>query len=158
MAPVTVRFRISTQNEDWAALRALLTASFAYMEGRIDPPSSLAHWSEATIAREAALGFVILGESPRLIACAFARPDGDALYLGKIAVDAAHRGQGFLHQIIGLAATEAHRAGLTALTLQTRIELTENHAAFAAAGFVKIAETAHPGFDRPTSITMRRAL
>ena len=41
------------------------------------------------------------------------------------------------------------------LELQTRIELTENQATFGRMGFVKTAETAHEGFDRPTSITMR---
>ncbi|MFN7434077.1 MAG: N-acetyltransferase, partial [Betaproteobacteria bacterium] len=46
--------------------------------------------------------------------------------------------------------------GRTALELQTRIELTENHATFAALGFAKVAETAHPGYARPTSITLRR--
>ena len=38
----------------------------------------------------------------------------------------------------------------------TRIELTENHATFAALGFAKVAETAHPGYKRATSITLRR--
>lgn len=34
--------------------------------------------------------------------------------------------------------------------------LVENHEAFAALGFAKVAQSAHPGFDRPTSITMRK--
>ena len=41
------------------------------------------------------------------------------------------------------------------LELETRIELTENHAAFARMGFIKTAETSHEGFDRTTSIVMR---
>jgi phosphinothricin acetyltransferase len=41
------------------------------------------------------------------------------------------------------------------LELETRIELTENHATFARMGFIKTAETAHPGYERPTSIKMR---
>ena len=41
------------------------------------------------------------------------------------------------------------------LELSTRIELVENHATFARMGFAKTAETAHEGFDRPTSIVMR---
>jgi len=85
---------------DWPALLALLQAAFADMDGRIDPPSSLA------------------------------RLDVDAL--------------------------RARDHGRTALELQTRIELTENHATFAALGFAKVAETAHPGYTRATSITLRR--
>jgi hypothetical protein len=47
--------------------------------------------------------------------------------------------------------------GLDHLELQTRVELTENHATFRAMGFVETGRTAHPGYDR-TSITFRRAL
>jgi hypothetical protein len=42
------------------------------------------------------------------------------------------------------------------LELQTRVELIENHKTFAALGFEKVAEAAHPGYDRPTSIVMRK--
>ena len=45
-----------------------------------------------------------------------------------------------------------------ALELETRIELTENHETFAALGFVKVSEGAHPGYDRTTFITMRKTL
>jgi len=38
------------------------------------------------------------------------------------------------------------------------VELVENHAAFAKMGFVRTGESAHPGYDRPTSITLRRAV
>ena len=44
------------------------------------------------------------------------------------------------------------------LLLETRIELTGNHAAFARMGFEKVGEKAHPGFARPTSITMEKPL
>jgi hypothetical protein len=41
--------------------------------------------------------------------------------------------------------------------LQTRIELVENHAIFAALGFVETARTAHKGYDRPTTLTFRKS-
>ncbi|MEL7216743.1 MAG: hypothetical protein AAGJ96_12530 [Pseudomonadota bacterium] len=44
------------------------------------------------------------------------------------------------------------------MELQTRVQLTETHAAFKAYGFEEIARTAHPGFDAPTSITFRKVL
>jgi hypothetical protein len=50
----------------------------------------------------------------------------------------------------------ARQNGKAYLELETRIELLENHKTFAALGFAKVAENAHPGFNRPTSITMRR--
>ena len=52
-----------------------------------------------------------------------------------------------------MAETRARALGLPVLELQTRVELTENHAAFRALGFAQTGATAHPGFDRPTSLT-----
>jgi GNAT superfamily N-acetyltransferase len=83
---------------------------------------------------------------------------GDALYLGRLAVAAAHRGSGLARALVAAAEAEARARGLGTLELQIRIELTENHAAFARLGFAKTGETAHDGYDRPTSITMRKAL
>ena len=59
-----------------------------------------------------------------------------------------------------MAAAEEHArdAGLPYLELDTRIELVENHDAFAAMGFVTTAERAHEGYDRPTFVTMRKQL
>ena len=48
--------------------------------------------------------------------------------------------------------------GLAMLGLQTRVELVENQTAFRAMGFQEVGRTAHPGYDRPTSITYRRAV
>ena len=48
--------------------------------------------------------------------------------------------------------------GKRAIELQTRIELSANHAAFARLGFDETERTAHEGYDRPTSITMRKVL
>jgi N-acetylglutamate synthase-like GNAT family acetyltransferase len=64
-------------------------------------------------------------------------------------------GRGIGKAIVEAARAEACTLGLKALELQTRIELIENHIAFARMGFIKIAETAHHGFARSTSITMR---
>jgi hypothetical protein len=50
----------------------------------------------------------------------------------------------------------ARTHGRKFLELQTRVELVENHATFAALGFKKVAESAHPGYSRPTTITMRK--
>ena len=61
-------------------------------------------------------------------------------------------------QLMQAAEQLARQRGKRALELQTRIELVANHATFARMGFVEVARTAHEGFDRPTSITYRKAL
>ncbi|ACP27222.1 putative acetyltransferase [Sinorhizobium fredii NGR234] len=93
-----------------------------------------------------------------LLGCVFLKPEPDCLYIGKLAIDPAHQGKGLGRRLLAAAEETARSLGLPALRLQTRIELTENHAAFAAWGFVETSRSAHPGFSRPTSIDMRKVL
>lgn len=147
----------ATDPYDWPAVLALLHRAFAYMDGVIDPPSSLHRLTPEDIARQATEAEVWVTGTPPL-ACLFLTPRPGALHLGKLAVDPAHRGQGHARRLIEMASTRARAMGLPALELQTRVELAANHATFRHMGFVQTAATAHPGFDRPTTLTFRRAV
>jgi ribosomal protein S18 acetylase RimI-like enzyme len=145
----------ATDPYDWPALLTLVQTEFAFMAGRIDPPSSMHALTPESIALQARTGEVwAIGHPP--VACVFLTPKPQALYIGKLAVAATHRGRGLARQLMTLAETRARALRLPALELQTRVELTENQATFRALGFVEVARTAHPGYDRPTSITFRR--
>jgi phosphinothricin acetyltransferase len=54
------------------------------------------------------------------------------------------------------AGDRAPALDLQVLELQTRVELAENHVAFAWMGFVKTAETVRPGYDWATPIILQR--
>ncbi len=149
--------RKAREAEDWEAIRELILRAFAFMEGRIDPPSSAHRLTPEAIARQAREGEVWLMGDPA-VACLFLTPLPQALYLGKMAVEPALQGQGLGRALMGLAENRARALGLPALELETRIELVENQAAFRAMGFTQVAAKAHPGFDRPTSLTFRRVL
>jgi GNAT superfamily N-acetyltransferase len=153
VAPVSADF------SDWNALHDLLSRAFAGMEGRIDPPSSLNRMTPDDLREKAGGGHLVLARAGgELVGCAFGSNDGDALYLSKLAVAPGWQRRGILRRMIGLMEDEARRRGLRALSLETRVELTENHATFRALGFGKTQETAHPGYRRPTSFTFRKAL
>ena len=139
---------------DWSTILRLIQTEFAFMAGRIDPPSSMQALTEAMIAAQPEVW--VAGAPP--IACMFLTPKADALYLGKLAVAASHRGQGLARRMVELAEDRARQQGLRAVELQTRIELVENHAVFVALGFVETARTAHKGYDRPTALTFRKAV
>lgn len=142
---------------DCSSLLALIRAAFAYMDGVIDPPSSMHRLTEADIAQQAAREEVwAIGAPP--VACMFLTVKGDWLYLGKLAVAADQRGKGLARQLIELAMQRAQFLGLRGVELQTRIELTANHATFAALGFSETGRSAHPGYSRPTTLTFRRPL
>lgn len=142
----------------WPPMLTLLRAAFAFMEGRIDPPSSLRDLTPEGLDALARAGEIWILDSAEgeIVACVVLTPKPDALYLGKLAVAAGWRGQGLARRLIDHAEARARARGLPALELQTRVELVENQAAFLAMGFTEIARTAHPGHDCPTSITYRR--
>ena len=90
------------------------------------------------------------------VACMILSPRTGTLYLGKICVAPSHRQLGLSRHLVEQAERTARRLKLPTLELQTRVELVDNHATFKALGFSEHARTAHPGYDRPTSITMRK--
>nr|WP_321445370.1 GNAT family N-acetyltransferase [uncultured Cohaesibacter sp.] len=149
--------RIREGDPSLNAILSLIQRNFAYMEGRIDPPSSMHRLSVETIERQCEEGEVwAIGTPP--IACIFMTKKPDCLYLGKVTVEETARGQGLASKMIQLAEHRARALGYDCLELQSRVELVENHRTFGTLGFAKTGEDAHEGYDRPTSITMRKKL
>ena len=145
--------------DDWPDLLALILRAFAFMEGRIDPPSSALRLTPEQLQSDAQSGTLYLARQDGvLVGCLLCRPRGQALYLSKFAVDPDRQGEGIGRALLAAAEAEARRRDTPVLELQTRIELGENHAAFAALGFQRVGETAHPGFDRPTSLVLQKRL
>lgn len=142
---------------DWTEVLTLIRREFAYMEGRIDPPSSMARMSTEDLAEQARQGEIWVIGSPAM-ACMVLTPKGDALYLGRLAVDRAARGKGFARTLVEVAVDRARTLGFLAVELQVRVELTDNQRAFEAMGFRQTNATSHPGYDRVTSLTYRRSV
>lgn len=144
---------------EWQALHALIMQAFAYMDGRIDPPSSAHRLTPENLKEKASVetGYVAT-ENGLLLGCVFCKAEPETLYIGKFAISPAAQGKGVGRALLAAAEGRARELGLPALRLETRIELTDNHAIFGKWGFVKTAERAHAGYDRPTQIEMRKAL
>lgn len=138
-----------------AEVLALIRAEFAYMDGVVDPPSSMHRLDAAGMDRQAAEGEIWAAGDPP-VACVFLTAKPGRLYIGKLAVLTGSRRQGLARRMIALAEERARALDLPELELQTRIELTANHAAFRAMGFEEVTRAAHPGYDRPTTLTFRR--
>ncbi len=149
--------RIDAGFSRWDELLALILVSFAYMNDRIDPPSSALKLTVQSLAAkaEAEIAHVVIEEGV-LLGCIFLRPEADCLYVGKLAVAPGAERRGIGRQLLTVAEDTARALSLPTLRLETRIELTENHAVFGRWGFEKTAENAHPGFTRTTSIEMRK--
>lgn len=152
--------RIGSDFRRWTELLGLVRDAFSYMDGVIDPPSSALTLTAQTLEQKAKaeIAFAAIAEY-RLVGCVFLRPEPpDFLYIGKLAVHPGVQGKGIGHLLLSQAEATAGSLVLPALRLETRIELTGNHACFAAWGFVRTSENRHAGFDRTTSIEMQKRL
>ncbi len=135
----------------------LVQRAFAYMEPRINPPSSMNSLTVESIRDECLEGEVwTIGDRPD--ACVFLKKRGDFLYVGKLSVHEKMRGKGLARSLIETSVQRAKSLGLAGLELETRIELIENHQTFERLGFVKSGEGAHEGYSRSTFVIMRRSL
>lgn len=153
----TAPFQVTEDHPAVPAILDLVQQTFAYMEPRIDPPSSMYRLTVASIQEQCSEGEVwAIGSPPK--ACIFLTDKGDRLYLGKLAVSEAERGNGFARRLVDLAETRARAKKLKTLELNTRIELVENHETFQRLGFSKTADGRHDGFDRTTYIVMQKSI
>lgn len=145
--------------EDWEALHALVHSSYAYMDARIDPPSSLHGMSVDDLAEKARAEWLLTAcDGDELIACAFVHLRADHAYIGKVAVRPHRQGQGIFARCLDVIERELRARGITELQLQVRIELTEVQIAYQHLDFVEIGQTSHMGYERPTSVTMRKMI
>jgi predicted N-acetyltransferase YhbS len=146
-------------DEDFGPVLALIRQAFAYMDGVIDPPSSMHRLEVGDLAAAAATGEVWVIEDDAVpIATMTLDFSPNRVYLGKLAVAEPLRGRGLARALVRVARQQAEARGSPAVELQTRVELAGNHRAFQAMGFAEVGRSAHPGFDRPTSILFRLAV
>ncbi|UVK38967.1 GNAT family N-acetyltransferase [Mesorhizobium sp. AR10] len=145
--------------EQWDELLALIMRAFASMDGVIDPPSSAHLLTVDGLKAKAGheTGFLALSDG-QIVGCVFVQERTDDFYVGKLAVDPGFQGKGIGKRLMQVIEDLVRSRNKTAIELQTRIELTGNHTAFARLGFRETGRTAHGGYDRPTSITMRKVL
>lgn len=144
---------------DWDGLLALIRTAFAYMDGLIDPESSAKRLTAEALALKAREErCFVANDRGRIAGCVFASERAHAIYVGKLAVALDYQGKGIGRLLLAAVEAMARAANKPVLELQTRVELTGNQAAFARLGFVETARTAHAGYARPTSITMRKTL
>ena len=142
--------------DDWQALLSLLQEAFAYMEARIDPPSSLRLLNTETIIDKAKQETLLLAwEDSRLVGCCFLKNLDEKIYLGKLAIDPQKQKSGVGKLLVDFAKTVAESRDKRIIELQSRVELTEVHEFFRRHGFHQTGTIAHKGYDRPTSITMQ---
>jgi predicted N-acetyltransferase YhbS len=153
---------------DAAVLAATIAAAFEQYRGRLVPESAAFRETADAISRELADGSdaIIAEQDGEVLGCVMMKPvaaddsdDSSAdLYFGRLSVTPAARGRGIGRRLVTAVEDEACRRGLAGVRLGVRTVLTENQRLFTSLGYVEMSREAHPGFDHPTSIRMRKAL
>lgn len=140
--------------EDAEPYAALVRSAFAGLG--LDPPPSALGLTGAMVAAHLAEGGGVTTE-PGEAGLLWAEKDG-GLYVSRVAVHPAARGQGLAIRMLAAAEAEARRRGLPRLWLATRLALTGNRRLFARCGFVETAQHSHPGYATPTFVDMEKPI
>jgi len=154
-----IRLRAATA-ADATLLATTIAAAFAQYRGRLVPESGAFGETEASIAADLAAGTgAILAETDAgSVGCVMVQEQEGDLYFGRLSVRPEARGLGVARRLIEAVEIEARRRGLAGVRLGVRIVLTDNQRLFTSLGYIETSRDAHPGFDHPTSINMRKAL
>ena len=144
---------------DAEAAAAFIRTAFAAQSAVTDPPSSALKETSEIVRRKLAEGGGFgVEEAGALVALVLFQPDGDALYLGRLAVAQSQRGRGLAQRLLALVEDEARRLGFAKTRLRVRLDLNGNRRLFAKGGYAETAQLSHPGYDKPTFAVMEKRL
>jgi ribosomal protein S18 acetylase RimI-like enzyme len=145
---------------DASVLAATIAAAFEQYRGKLKPESGAFRETAKGIGDELrkGAGAIVAERNGEAVGCVMTKEVEGDLYFGHLAVLPAARGLGVAKRLIDAVEADARARGLAGVRLGVRVVLTENRKLFASLGYDEIGREAHPGFDHPTSINMRKAL
>ena len=145
---------------DATAIAVTIAAAFAQYRGKLVPESGAFGETAEAIAAELkkGAGAIVAERNGEMLGCVITSIQEGDLFFGRLSVLPAARGLGLAKRLIGAVEQDARSRGLPGVRLGVRIALPDNQRLFHALGYREISREAHPGFDHPTSINMRKAL
>lgn len=149
--------RIAACGAELAEVVSGLTRA-AYAEyGSLDPPSGEGKETvesvRADLDRDGG-AVAWLGDQPA--GCLRIAVEADHLHVRRVAVLPELLRRGIGRALMAWAEGEASRRGLHAVTLGVRLALPGNIAFYRRLGYQVTGHHAHPGYDRPTWVSMRK--
>lgn len=145
---------------DAQRLAETIAAAFEQYRGKLVPESGAFRETAQGIATELTngAGAIIAERNGAVLGCVMTRLEQGDLYLGRLSVLPAARGEGLARRLIAAVEDDARARGLPGVRLGVRVVLTENQRLFQSLGYREISREAHDGFDTMTSINLRKAL
>ena len=151
--------RLATVEDAWELARTI-QAAFEQYRGKLVPESGAFRDTADSISAEMRqdTGGIIAERNGEVVGCVMFRVYEGDLYFGRLSVLPEARGVGLSKRLIAAVEREARALGLRGVRLGVRVVLVDNQRLFLSLGYREIGREAHPGFDHPTSINMRKAL
>ena len=145
---------------DAAAIATVVALSFAQYRGKLVPESGAFCETADGIAAELdkGAGAIVAERDGEMLGCVLVKEMEGDLYFGRLAVLPSARGLGLARRLIDAVEAQARCRRLAGVRLGVRVVLTDNQRLFQSLGYRETSREAHPGFDHPTSINMRKPL
>jgi ribosomal protein S18 acetylase RimI-like enzyme len=145
---------------DAAVLAETIAAAFEQHRGKLVPESGAFRETAEAIAAELqkGAGAILAERKGKVLGCVMTKVMEGDLYFGRLSVAPAARGTGLARRLVTAVEADARARGLAGVRLGVRVVLTDNRQLFQSLGYREFSREAHPGFDHPTSINMRKAL
>lgn len=145
--------------DDLPLLVQIIHAAYAEYAGKLDPPSGAHREDVTSLAAKLQRGGGALAWVEGVAAgSVLYEGRGDKLYLGRLAVIPAFRGNGIGRRLVIHVEEQARTRGYRAVTLGVRIALPQNLRFYQRLGYTVTHMGSHPGYLEPTYYTMEKAL
>jgi GNAT superfamily N-acetyltransferase len=154
---VNLSLRQATAN-DSALIAAIIRSVFEEYRGLLVPPSGAHKETAETIATKIAKGGGILAYAGDAAGCVVYYPEGDSMYLGRLAVIPAYRNQGVGKALVEAVEEQAKAAGFKRMRLGVRISLPGNRVFFERLGYTVTSYESHEGYSEPTFMILHKSL
>ena len=136
----------------------LTQAAFAGYES-LDPPSGASRETVESVRRDlGAAGGALARLDSRPVGCLRFVVAAGHLHVRRVAVVPEVQGRGVGRALMAWAEAQAENRGLSRVTVGVRLSLPGNLAFYRRLGYEVVAEHAHPGYDRPTWVSMQKGV
>ena len=149
----------SANLDDAFLLLDTIVQAFEVYRGKFDPPSGVFTETVDSIrGKVASGGGYIASINGDIAGCVLYEPQEEHMYLGRLAVLPAYRGNGVARVLVEAVENKARELKLPSVQLGVRLALTGNQEMFSRLGYHILFEGRHPGYDEITFVQMEKIL
>lgn len=145
--------------QDAEIILHITKAAFAEYVGVLDPPSGVTRETVAVVQQKLRDGTYLLAEQDGApVGVVYCYPEGDHMYLGRLAVLPSQRKQGVAQQLVAAVEARAQAAHLPEVVLGVRVALPHLRDWYERNGYRLFEERRHDGYDHTTFVMLKKTL